>query len=229
MNTDVVNLQNATQIGAGPRVASKEMGKNEFLKLLMTQLSAQDPLNPTDATEFTAQLSQFASLEQLGDMNKNLESLVTITGANNAANAVSLLGKEVRLATNKIKEPGTVYYELESPASQVKIEVRNKEGRVVHVREGLPVEKGLQEVQLEGFEKGDYVFSVVAKDSQGREVRSRVSTLEKVRAVNFQGSIPVLLCESGAEFPASDVVEIRQAAKTQEESDPSQVTGGPAS
>jgi len=47
------------------------MGKDDFLNLLITQLQNQDPLNPTDSTEFTAQLAQFSSLEQLGNVNEN--------------------------------------------------------------------------------------------------------------------------------------------------------------
>ena len=49
------------------------MGKEDFLNLLITQLKYQDPLNPTDSTEFTAQLAQFSSLEMLENINGNIE------------------------------------------------------------------------------------------------------------------------------------------------------------
>ena len=51
------------------------LGKDDFLTLLVTQLQHQDPLNPQDSTEFTAQLAQFSSLEQLGNVNDKLEYL----------------------------------------------------------------------------------------------------------------------------------------------------------
>ena len=45
------------------------MGKEDFLHLLVTQLQNQDPLNPSDSTEFTAQLATFSSLEELQNIN----------------------------------------------------------------------------------------------------------------------------------------------------------------
>ena len=48
------------------------LGKDDFLRLLVTQLQYQDPLNPADSAQFTAQLAQFSSLEQLGNINDNI-------------------------------------------------------------------------------------------------------------------------------------------------------------
>ena len=59
-----------------PYVSSqKVLGRDQFLTLLVAQLRHQDPLNPLKSTEFTAQLAQFSSLEQLFDVNENLESM----------------------------------------------------------------------------------------------------------------------------------------------------------
>lgn len=51
-----------------------DLDKDAFLRLLTTQLSNQDPLNPIEDKEFIAQLAQFSSLEQMTAMNKNLEN-----------------------------------------------------------------------------------------------------------------------------------------------------------
>lgn len=55
--------------------ANREMGKTEFLNLLMTQLRFQDPTNVKDDKEFIAQLAQFSSLEQTTNMSQGLKGL----------------------------------------------------------------------------------------------------------------------------------------------------------
>lgn len=73
-----------------PRKVTGELGKDDFLKLLVTQMRYQDPLKPTEDKEFIAQLAQFSSLEQM--MN---------VGQTTSLNwGVSLLGKQVN-ATDK--------------------------------------------------------------------------------------------------------------------------------
>lgn len=49
--------------------------KETFLKLLVTQIQNQDPLNPTDSTQFVTQLAQFSELEQMTNVNTNLQAI----------------------------------------------------------------------------------------------------------------------------------------------------------
>ncbi len=63
-------------VGSAPVVQSTNdgvLGRDDFLKLLVTQLRHQDPLNPMDATAFASQLAEFSGLEQLIQVNKSLE------------------------------------------------------------------------------------------------------------------------------------------------------------
>jgi flagellar basal-body rod modification protein FlgD len=55
--------------------ATKDVGQTEFLKLLVTQLQNQDPMNPVDNQQFIAQLATFSSLEQLIAINKGVTKL----------------------------------------------------------------------------------------------------------------------------------------------------------
>ncbi|MDR0615574.1 MAG: flagellar hook assembly protein FlgD [Synergistaceae bacterium] len=71
------------------------LGKEDFLKLLVTQLTNQDPTNPMNDTEFVTQLATYSGLEQQITMNKNLETLIAANTATTAASAVSLIGKVV--------------------------------------------------------------------------------------------------------------------------------------
>ena len=68
---------------------SSELGKDEFLKLLVTQLQNQDPLNPQDDTQFISQLAQFSALEQMTNMSSTMSN----------TSAYSLVGKEVIVQT----------------------------------------------------------------------------------------------------------------------------------
>lgn len=56
--------------------AKRSLGRDDFLKLLVTQLQQQDPLEPVKNTEFIAQMSQLTSLEQLQDLNRSFEQLI---------------------------------------------------------------------------------------------------------------------------------------------------------
>lgn len=57
------------------KVPTSSLGKDEFLKILMTQLQNQDPLNPMEDKEFISQMSSFSSLEQMMNMTKSIENL----------------------------------------------------------------------------------------------------------------------------------------------------------
>jgi flagellar basal-body rod modification protein FlgD len=73
------------------------LGKDDFLKLFTYQLKYQDPLSPLDSTEFTSQLAQFTSLEQLYNINENFQHLLSFQASLNNGIATSLLGKEIKL------------------------------------------------------------------------------------------------------------------------------------
>ena len=76
------------------RKVSNDLGKNDFLKLLVVQLENQDPTKPLEDKEFISQMAQFSSLEQMTSMNKTLSSLIS----NNKLNlSYSLLGKQVEV------------------------------------------------------------------------------------------------------------------------------------
>ena len=90
---NVVDSFNKT-LTANGRKTSNELGKDDFLKILIAQLSNQDPTSPLENTEFIAQMAQFSSLEQMTNMSQNFEKLA---GMINSSEAQSLLGKTVEL------------------------------------------------------------------------------------------------------------------------------------
>ena len=76
------------------RIASRELGKDDFLKRLMAQMTNQDPTSPMENTEFIAQMAQFTSLEQMTNMSNNFEKMAALI---NSSEAQSMLGRTVQI------------------------------------------------------------------------------------------------------------------------------------
>ena len=91
-----VGMQNDTfnKALSGGKVNNGAMDKNDFLKILITQLSYQDPTAPMEDKEFIAQMAQFSSLEQMTNMSNGFKELSGILGQ---SNALGLLGKWVQI------------------------------------------------------------------------------------------------------------------------------------
>ncbi|MDR1048910.1 MAG: flagellar hook assembly protein FlgD [Synergistaceae bacterium] len=79
------------QLNEASRAVTNELGKDAFLKLLIAELSNQDPMNPMSDREFIAQMAQFSTLEQMTNMTKALEGLSSME----PYSAVNYVGKVV--------------------------------------------------------------------------------------------------------------------------------------
>ncbi|MDA3849808.1 MAG: flagellar hook assembly protein FlgD [Spirochaetaceae bacterium] len=87
------------------QVKSQEMGKDDFMKILIAQLSHQDPTKPMEDKEFIAQMAQFSSLEQITNMSQNFQKL---NGRMNQSQAFNMLGKNVEFNEGDQSVSGTV-------------------------------------------------------------------------------------------------------------------------
>jgi len=98
-----ISAANSVASGAGSQVNNLNM--QDFLKVLLTQLTYQDPLKPMDNQQFMAQVAQFTALGQTQQMNSNIETLVS----NQASlQSVGLIGRTVDITTNSGTVTGTV-------------------------------------------------------------------------------------------------------------------------
>lgn len=80
---------------------SKELGKNEFLELLVAQLNNQNPLEPQENGEFIAQLAQFSQVEGIEKLNTSMGSLLSGYQSSQALQASSLVGRKVIVPADK--------------------------------------------------------------------------------------------------------------------------------
>ena len=87
------------------RKVQRDLGKDDFLKLLITQLSNQDPTSPMENTEFIAQMAQFSSLEQITNMNQEFAKMNSMLVS---SQAVGTIGKTVDITLGDTKTTGVV-------------------------------------------------------------------------------------------------------------------------
>jgi flagellar basal-body rod modification protein FlgD len=110
----LVNEFNA-KINEG-KCKSQSLGRDDFLKLLVTQLSYQDPTAPMEDKEFIAQMAQFSSLEQMTNMASDFSRLAAIITGNEAASAI---GKSVEIMEGDNTVQGTVKAVTRGGAPQI--------------------------------------------------------------------------------------------------------------
>ncbi|WP_114417633.1 flagellar hook assembly protein FlgD [Marinospirillum perlucidum] len=165
MSIEKTDFYQSLQVENRQREASKtqgsnELGKDEFMKLLITQMENQDPLKPTDNTEYIAQLAQFSSLEGITNMSSSLEGFTSQLQSTQALQASTLVGRSVQVLANstQLEEgksvKGTI--ELQDSASNVFVAAYTAEGEYIG------------DITLGSREKGDVAFEWDGLDTEGQ-------------------------------------------------------------
>ncbi len=98
---EIMKAQTAKNQSTG----KKDLGKDQFINILMTQLQHQDPMNPLEDKDFIAQMAQFSSLEQLTNMNTTLTKLTTSVESGNSA--IAKMNTSIEALMEQIKAMNT--------------------------------------------------------------------------------------------------------------------------
>jgi flagellar basal-body rod modification protein FlgD len=190
-------LTEATQPSAAPR---NDMGKEEFLRLLVTQLSNQDPMNPLNGQEFAAQLAQFTSVEQLLNIQQTLvangELNMMLAQGINSGVASGLIGRMVEADSAQIvwdgASAGGSGFMLQHAATEVDVMIRDAAGNVVRTMSLGALEGGRHVVEWNGRDnngssvpKGAYTMEITAKDADGLDVATSSFMTGRVDRVTF--------------------------------------------
>jgi flagellar basal-body rod modification protein FlgD len=195
----------------------KEMDKQAFLNLLVTQLRNQDPLSPMDNKDFIAQLAQFTSLENLQNIYEEMDNSNLIQQSTHNALSTSLIGKYSLINDETVMVDGdqidSAIYVLPE-AGDVKIDVVDENGQTI------------RSINKTGLQKGEHLIAWDGQDQDGNTVSDGAYTIKVeytsagqtqqtipiyraglVNAVRFVDGSPVVMIE-GDGYLLSDILEV---------------------
>ncbi|MBI5426886.1 MAG: flagellar hook assembly protein FlgD [Nitrospinae bacterium] len=198
----------------------KSLGKDDFMKLLVTQLSAQDPLSPMESQDFSAQLAQFSSLEQMTSVNDNLKKLLDTQTAQANASAVNYLGKSVDAPGNgfqyKSGQIQSLGYSLDKDAASVKVSIFDATGNHVATLDAGSQKSGSNTVSWNGkndagigVAEGVYTFQVEAADGSDNAVQATTLSSGVVSGIAFDNGVANAIV-NGIKIPANLISRVNQ-------------------
>lgn len=215
----------ATKTATTDSAKSSAMDKNAFLKLLIAQMQNQDPLNPTEGTEYVTQLAQFSIVEQSQNQATalgNLSAQVTGLASNEAA---GLVGKTVTvrngngIAWDGLKATGASV-NLGAAADKITVQIQDANGKAVrnielgaHGAGALPVNWDGRDDAGQPVAKGSYQMKISATTADGKSIAVSNDVTGIVSKINFDKGYPELVLNSGATAPISDLVGVGGADK----------------
>jgi flagellar basal-body rod modification protein FlgD len=198
------------------------MGKDDFLSLLVAQLQHQDPLNPSDSTEFTAQLAQFSSLEQLQNVNDTLAGFEVYQSTANNIQASSFIGKTVTASGDTLSvaggKPDPISLELDEDCQTVYIQIYDAHSEYVTAIEAGSLDAGIHAIDWDATDQygaavadGNYSFSVMAVDADGNSVSNTSYVTGEVTGIDYKSGETMLLI-GDQEVPIASLIRVENVS-----------------
>ena len=189
-----------------------------FLNILTTQLKNQNPLDPLDTNQFTAQLVQFTGVEQQLKTNEFLETLMLSTQNTAKSEAVSYIGKQVTASgkTGELNDEkkATWAFNAETTVPNAVVTIKDSKGSVVYSETGS-LNAGPGTFLWDGktttgttAPNGIYTIDIKGTSLSGSSIEVTTSSVGVVTGVDFTGDVPILTIGS-RKVAISDVTDVR--------------------
>lgn len=198
MTTAVTNTQTSTAAAAATTKSKSTDIQDRFLKLLVTQMKNQDPLNPMDNAQVTSQMAQISTVTGIDKLGVSMGDLGGMLQAAKTTQATSMIGRNVFAEGNVLNYDSTTGqavagFNLASKASSVKVEVLDQGGAVLQTQTYDNVAAGLNNFSWDGSldqggtaETGKYQFRITAL--QGTQaVEATTLSVGRVNSVSLAG------------------------------------------
>ena len=191
--------------------------QSNFLRMLTVQLQNQDPMNPMESAEMTSQLAQLNMVDGIGNMNKNLTSLIAQMQAADFMSQAGTVGKSALVEGSEMSYDGQSLMVMASnfsaPVTNAVANIYDAAGQLVLKTEMGPQTSGIKHFYWDGIDSngqqraaGSYRIEVVGKDGEASKV-AQTYVASPVVAVGRSGTDIRLTLADGREIASSGVVQ----------------------
>ncbi len=202
-----------------PSAAEKDDDKNVFLKLMITQMENQDPLNPKEGADFLAQLAQFSTVEGIEKLNVTVDNMVGNLRSNQALQATALVGRSVQVDTGlgALQQDGLRgMVDLDVATSNLRVDIQDLGRQVIQQLHLGAMPAGRIPVFWDGYDslgnpraKGSYRVEAYAMvDGKAEQVPTLLDANVDSVTINKDGSVDLNVAGVGR-IPLEEVKEIR--------------------
>jgi len=205
---------NGTKATAGTNLV--EDTQSRFLKLLMTQMKNQDPLNPLDNAQVTSQLAQLSTVDGINKLNTSMQALSGMFAESRSLQAASLVGKAIVAPGSQLQlgdSGGVGAAELAQPVDSLLVTVKDAAGNVLQKIDLGPQQAGVINFQWDGVRSdggaaaaGTYQFSLEATQG-GKKAAVNPLAFATVISASLGGQGTVLGTDS---MGAVDLAKVKQ-------------------
>jgi len=215
MAVSAIQTSTTPVVGAANRDYT-QMTDLDFMNLLVAQIQNQDPLSPMSNAEFTSQITQFSTLEQIVGLGAKMDEQVLMSQAINNTAMLSLIGRDVTVAGDDVTvSDGEVSVNMLNSAATgtATVEVLDSAGAVVRSYQE-DVQAGLNTIQWDGkladesqAADGEYTLRVKVQDREGKEVISAVLMTAAVEGLRFENNAAIVTV-NGEDFSVADIFKV---------------------
>lgn len=214
MSISSIQESNYSSLSSSGSVSQQDES-GQFLTLLVTQMQNQDPLNPMSNAEFTSQLAQLSTLEQLQSMNDKFDENMLYMQSLNNTMMLGMVGEMAVVEGDRVDvtDGQAGINQIQTTAGGVAtVTVRNEAGAVVatYTRE---IEAGWSDLSWDGLvdgetaPDGEYTLSTVVEDRGGTPVESAVYMAGVVDSIRFVNNL-ALMSINGRDYYASEIAKV---------------------
>lgn len=202
---EITNRTASAAALGGPTTTStsNSLGPDAFLRLLVTQIQNQDPMQPMDTEGMMSQMTQLSSVERLVAIDDRLATLSVATAGIGNSQAADLVGQLVEADTSTLSlaegEPAPGTFELPAAAESVNVTIRDEAGRVVRTLALGAQGAGNCRFSWDGKDEsgaevdpGRYRVSVEATTAEGRSLDASMRVRGVVDAIRYDAGYPAL-------------------------------------